>query len=68
MSRTAYAKVSRESQVADHVINRVGSLIEYMHRTNPIPIGEHRIDPRTARKRLDQIPDAELHDYLARHG
>jgi hypothetical protein len=67
-TQTQYHKKSRE----DHVISRAADLMDGVlkaaHRNNPLPIGEERIDPRTARKRLALVPGDQLYEHLARHG
>lgn len=68
MSGTAYLKRSREQLVTDQVLKNMESLVSYMHRTNPLPLGEEAIDRRTAAKRLAQVPEDQLHDYLGRLG
>ena len=68
MARAPYRKVSRESAIITRVLKSADRIVERAVHDNPIPIGEERIDPRTARRRLAMVPEDELYDHLSQHG
>lgn len=63
-----YLQKSRESQIMERVHANMQRIVDGAVRNNPLPIGEQRIDPRTANRRLAMIPDHELFDHLSGQG
>ena len=69
MSReTAYLKESREQQVVNRVITHFNRAKNRAVKDNPLPIGEKRIDFRTAKKRLEQLQPDQVLEYLRQMG
>ena len=52
----------------DLVLGHIDRAVNHLSSENPMPVGETRIDPRTARKRLQLVPHADLYDHLGAHG
>jgi hypothetical protein len=66
--RTPYRHKSRETQIVERAAGNINRVINRAVGDNPLPIGETRIDPRTARKRQGLIPPDQMWDHLSEHG